>query len=74
MIKYFKNNWWAARCCSSLCCLHDTISCEPKRKANFEVDGLNLQVEYHRPYKKGRLILRGKDGTCSLWEILENGR
>tara|TARA_B100001093_G_scaffold317726_1_gene303116 strand:+ start:497 stop:1036 length:540 start_codon:yes stop_codon:yes gene_type:complete len=28
----------------------------PKGEANFEADGLNLQVEYHRPYKKGRLI------------------
>ena len=36
----------------------------PKGKANFEVDGLNLQVEYHRPYKKGRLIFgEEKDGA-----------
>ena len=36
----------------------------PKGEANFEVDGLNLQVEYHRPYKKGRLIFgEEKDGA-----------
>ena len=36
----------------------------PKGEANFEVDGLSLQVEYHRPYKKGRLIFgEEKDGV-----------
>ena len=36
----------------------------PKGEANFEADGLSLQVEYHRPYKKGRLIFgEEKDGA-----------
>ena len=36
----------------------------PKGEANFEADGLTLQVEYHRPYKKGRLIFgEEKDGA-----------
>ena len=36
----------------------------PKGEAKFEADGLSLQVEYHRPYKKGRLIFgEEKDGA-----------
>ena len=36
----------------------------PKGEASFEADGLSLEVEYHRPYKKGRLIFgEEKDGA-----------
>ena len=42
----------------------------PKGEAGFEADGLNLQVEYHRPYKKGRLIF-GEEKTEPLF-LLEN--
>ena len=36
----------------------------PKGEANFEADDLSLKVEYHRPYKKGRLIFgEEKDGA-----------
>ena len=36
----------------------------PKGEANFDADGLSLKVEYHRPYKKGRLIFgEEKDGA-----------
>ena len=36
----------------------------PKAEVNFEADGISLQVEYHRPYKKGRLIFgEEKDGA-----------
>ena len=36
----------------------------PKGEASFEADGVSFQVEYHRPYKKGRLIFgEEKDGA-----------
>lgn len=36
----------------------------PKAEASFEADDISLQVEYHRPYKKGRLIFgEEKDGA-----------
>ena len=36
----------------------------PKGEANFKADDLSLHVEYHRPYKKGRLIFgEEKDGA-----------
>ena len=36
----------------------------PKGEAGFEADGVSFQVEYHRPYKKGRLIFgEEKDGA-----------
>ena len=50
----------------------------PKGEANFEADGLSLQVEYHRPYKKGRLIFgEEKDGALvpygKYWRTGANG-
>tara|TARA_B100001027_G_C16218979_1_gene308860 strand:- start:523 stop:1062 length:540 start_codon:yes stop_codon:yes gene_type:complete len=36
----------------------------PKGEASFEADGISLQVEYHRPFKKDRLIFgEEKDGA-----------
>ena len=41
-----------------------TFPVSPKGEASIEVDSLSLRVEYHRPYKKNRLIFgEEKDGA-----------